>query len=149
LSITEPVFIRGSGAAYTAAVWITAAATVLFLLDAAKAAHQRDASMIAIWLAGAALFAFLFIETVTVRVVLTGDEILYGSLFRTTRALRLCDIRTARCRARSGYRGSMVHYLVIEPLDQQTSSISIHTNLFSRADVQTMRKFLGEKLQRR
>jgi hypothetical protein len=149
LSVTEPIIIRGSGAAHTATAWITASVMVLFLLDAAKAAHVRSASMVTIWLAGAALFASMFIEILTVRVVLTSDEIFYRSLFRRTRVLRLSDIRSARSIARSGYRGLMVHYLVIEPLDQQTSSIWIHTNLFSHADVQTMRNFLGEKLQRR
>ena len=81
VSIAGAVIIRGSGSGYVVVKWTTAIATALFLLGAAKGAHQRDTGMVATWLVGAALFAVMFIKTVTVRVVLSGDEILYGGLF--------------------------------------------------------------------
>jgi len=142
------VIIRGSGSGYVVVKWTTAIVTALFLLDAAKGAHHRDTGMVATWLVGAALFAVMFIKTVTVRVVLSGDEILYGGLFRRTRALRLDQVGAARGVARPAHRG-MAHYLVIEPLDRQTPPMRIRTDLFSHVDVQKMRGFLGDKLRRR
>jgi hypothetical protein len=144
--VAEPVIIRYSGARYKFAVVTVSIMTVVFLVGAAKAAHDQDTSRIAIWLAGAAIFALSLIFIATVRVVLSGDEIMYERLFHKTRSLRLDYISSARSIARMG-RLVIYHYLVIEPLDQQSSSIWIRTDLFSDADVQSMREFLGEKLQ--
>jgi hypothetical protein len=91
----------------------------------------------------------MFIKTVTARVVLSGDKILYGGLFQRTRALRLDQVGAARGVARTGYRGIYAHYLVIEPLDRQTPPMRIRTDFFCHADVQKMRNFLSDKLCRR
>lgn len=143
--MSMPIVIRCSGAAYLATVWISAIVIVVFVFDTAKGAYQRDIEMVAIWLAGAAVFAVMLVRTATLRVVLDGDQIQYGNFFQPMRGLTLAEIRNARGVARHAYRG-FSHYLVIEPMNREAAAMRIRTDFFSHADVQTIRNFLGDKL---
>jgi hypothetical protein len=138
--------IRGGGPAYIFTVAISALVMVVFLLDAVWRA--KTAAMFAIWIGCAAGFACLLLLTLTTQVVLDGDRIAYRGWFRPTRSLTRDRIAAARFIARRGYRIDF-HYLVLEPVEPEAPPLSIRTDLFSRADVQRLRTFLGGKLKHR
>jgi hypothetical protein len=140
------IVIRGSGAAYIFTISISAIVMILFLLDAVWRAATPGS--FAIWLACAAGFAVFLLRTLTTQVVLDGNEISYRGWFRATRSLRRDQIAAAKMIAKRGYRIDF-RYLLLEPIEAGALALSIRTDLFSHADVQRIRSFLGEKLKQR
>jgi hypothetical protein len=143
MSIQQPIVIRRSGTRNAVTTWICAASVAGFLLTAATGFHRL--ALVAAWFA--ALFGFMLLFTATQRVELNGDEISYQNLLKRRRSLRLDQIRSARGTLHS-HKGGPFSYLVIEPIDPQTPPMKIRMDFFSRADVQTIRNFFGDKLKR-
>ena len=143
---TRRIVIRGSGAAYVFTISLSAIVTMLFVLDAVL--RPTTPGTLAIWIGCAAGFAIFLLRTLTTRVVLDGNEISYRGWFRATRSLRRDQIAAAKMIAKRGYRIDF-RYLLLEPAETDAPPLSIRTDLFSHADVQRMRSFLGEKFRQR
>jgi hypothetical protein len=140
--------IRPRGAGYVAPVSILFGAAVIALLAAARALYEANA-MVYPAVAGAIFFAILAAKIATLRVTLSADGVRCTGLLRRARTMRLDQIGIAEGVARKGYRGIYSHFLRIEPLDRRQRPMAIPTNYFTHADVQAIRNFLAEHLQRR
>jgi hypothetical protein len=143
----QPVVIRGSGTTSTVSTWFCAVLAAGFLLVAAMNA-QHSSGMALLGAGMATLFGSMLLYTRTLRVELKGDEISYEHFFKRRRSLRLDEIRSARGILRSS-KGGAASYLVIEPMDPRTPSMTMRMDFFSHADVKTIRNHFGDKLKKK
>ncbi len=148
LTHEKPTIIRPKGPNYRGAMVCFSGVVVISLVGVVRALLESN-SIIYACITMAILFAVAAASIARLRVELRGGEIRFTGILRQERTLRLDQIASARGAARGSYLGLYTPLLVIEPVDPRQRPMTIPTLYFTRADVNLIRDFLGERLKHR